>query len=141
MSEGQQALDLSPQIPWGTEGSREREKNNLKRRKVFDLHVYLDDVEFDVLQKLCEKTKKSQSFVIRLLLTCAELVEAPPMDYKAFTVEMRRIGTNLNQLVAKANSINFIDREECAVTLTEHRKLERRIASYFKSRKGKRIWQ
>ena len=29
-SEGQQALDLSPQIPRGTEGSREREKINLK---------------------------------------------------------------------------------------------------------------
>ena len=26
MSEGQQALDLSPQIPRGTEGSRERKK-------------------------------------------------------------------------------------------------------------------
>ena len=110
------------------------------RKRTHDLHVYLDDVEFDVLQKLCEKTKKSQSFVIRLLLTCAELIEAPPVDYKAFTVEMRRIGTNLNQLVAKANSINFIDRAECEAVLAEHRKLERRIASYFKSRKGKRIW-
>ena len=111
------------------------------RKRTHDLHVYLDDVEFDVLQKLCEKTKKSQSFVIRLLLTCAELVEAPPIDFKAFTVELRRIGTNLNQLVAKANSINFIDREECAIALTEHRKLERKIASYFKLRKGKRLWQ
>lgn len=111
------------------------------RKRTHDLHVYLDDVEFDVLQKLCEKTKKSQSFVIRLLLTCAELIEAPPAVFKAFTVELRRIGTNLNQLVAKANSINFIDREECAIALTEHRKLERKIASYFKSRKGKRLWQ
>ena len=111
------------------------------RKRTHDLHVYLDDVEFDVLQKLCEKTKKNQSFVIRLLLTCAELIEAPPIDFKAFTVELRRIGTNLNQLVAKANSINFIDREECAIALTAHRKLERKIASYFKSRKGKRLWQ
>ena len=111
-----------------------------KRTRQNDLHIYLNDAEANALQTLCEKTKKSQRFVIRLLLTCAELIEAPPMDYKAFTVEMRRIGTNLNQLVAKANSINFIDREECAVALAEHRKLERRIASYFKSRKGKRIW-
>ena len=111
------------------------------RKRTHDLHVYLDDVEFDVLQKLCEKTKKSQSFVIRFLLTCAELVEAPPADFKAFTVELRRVGTNLNQLVAKANSVNFVDRAECEAVLTEHRKLERKIASYFKSRKGKRLWQ
>jgi len=110
------------------------------RKRQHDLHVYLDDREYALLQTLCEKTKKSQSFVIRLLLTCAELIEAPPADFKAFTVELRRIGTNLNQLVAKANSVSFIDREECAVVLDEHRKLERRIASYFKSRKGKRLW-
>ena len=111
------------------------------RKRTHDLHVYLDDVEFDVLQKLCEKTKKSQSFVIRCLIAMAELIEAPPADFKAFTVELRRIGTNLNQLVAKANSINFIDRAECEAVLAEHRKLERKIASYFKSRKGKRLWQ
>ena len=111
------------------------------RNRTHDLHVYLDDVEFDVLQKLCEKTKKSQSFVIRCLIAMAELIEAPPADFKAFTVELRRVGTNLNQLVAKANSINFIDRAECEAVLTEHRKLERQIASYFKPRKRKRVWQ
>ena len=111
------------------------------RKRTHDLHVYLDDQEYALLQTLCEKTKKSRSFVIRLLIACAEIIEAPPADFKAFTVELRRIGTNLNQLVAKANSIDFIDREECAIALTEHRKLERKIASYFKSRKGKRLWQ
>ncbi len=111
------------------------------RKRTHDLHVYLDDQEYALLQKLCEKTQKSQSFVIRLLIACAEIIEAPPADFKAFTVELRRIGTNLNQLVAKANSIYFIDRAECEAVLAEHRKLERKIASYFKSRKGKRLWQ
>ena len=111
------------------------------RKRTHDLHVYLDDQEYALLQTLCDKMKRNQSFVIRCLIAMAELIEAPPADFKAFTVELRRIGTNLNQLVAKANSINFIDREECAIALTEHRKLERKIASYFKSRKGKRLWQ
>ena len=111
------------------------------RKRQHDLHVYLDDQEYALLQKLCEKTQKSQSFVIRLLIACAEIIEAPPADFKAFTVELRRIGTNLNQLVAKANSIYFIDRAECEAVFAEHRKLERKIASYFKSRKGKRLWQ
>ncbi len=113
----------------------------VKRTRQNDLHIYLNDAEAEVLQTLCEKTKRPKSVVIRQLIQNVCLVEAPPADFKQFTVELRRIGTNLNQLVAKANSINFIDREECAVALTEHRKLERKIASYFKSRKGKRIWQ
>ena len=31
--------------------------------------------------------------------------------------------------------------DECRRVGAEHRKLERKIASYFKSRKGKRLWQ
>ena len=112
-----------------------------KRSRQNDLHVYLKDAEFEALQTLCEKTKKPKSVVIRQLIQNVRLVEAPPADFKAFTVELRRIGTNLNQLVAKANSVNFIDRAECEAVLAEHRKLERQIASYFKPRKRMRVWQ
>ena len=106
-----------------------------------DLHVYLNDAEAEALQMLCEKTKKPKSVVVRQLIQNVCLVEAPPADFKAFTVELRRIGTNLNQLVAKANSIGFVDRAECESVLAEYRKLERQIAGYFKPRKGKRVWQ
>ena len=111
------------------------------RKRTHDLHVYLDDQEYALLQTLCDKMKRNQSFVIRCLIAMAELIEAPPADFKAFTVELRRVGTNLNQLVAKANSINFINRAECEAVLAEYRKLERQIASYFKPRKRKQIWQ
>ena len=110
------------------------------RNRKHDLHVYLDDAEAETLQTLCDKTKQPKSVVIRHLIQNVQLIEAPPVDFKDFTVALRRIGTNLNQLVAKANSVNFIDRDECAAVLAEHRKLERTIASYFKPRKGKRLW-
>ena len=112
-----------------------------KRTRQNDLHIYLNDAEATVLQMLCEKTKKPKSVVIRQLIQNVCLVEAPPADFKAFTVELRRIGTNLNQLVAKANSIGYIDREQCETVLAEYRKLERQIAGYFKPRKRKRVWQ
>ena len=49
------------------------------------------------------------------------LVEAPPVDYKHFIIELRRVGTNLNQLTAKANTIGFINRAECRVVLNDVR--------------------
>ncbi len=112
-----------------------------KRSRQNDLHIYLNDAEAAVLQTLCDKMKKPKSVVVRLLIQNVQLVEAPPADFKQFTVELRRIGTNLNQLVAKVNSIGFIDREQCEAVLSDYRKLERQIASYFKPRKRKRIWQ
>ena len=112
-----------------------------KRTRQNDLHVYLNDAEAAALQTLCDRTKKPKSVVVRQLIQNVRLVEAPPADFKAFTVELRRIGVNLNQLVAKANSIGFVDREECATVLANYRKLERQIAGYFKPRKRKRVWQ
>ena len=112
-----------------------------KRTRQNDLHIYLNDAETEALQTLCEKTKKPKSVVIRQLIQNMCLVEAPPADFKQFTVELRRIGVNLNQLVAKANSIGFIDLEECETVLADYRKLERQIAGYFKPRKRKRVWQ
>ncbi|MBE6716225.1 MAG: plasmid mobilization relaxosome protein MobC [Ruminococcaceae bacterium] len=50
--------------------------------------------------------------LIRALILGKRLVEAPPVDYKQFIIELRRVGTNLNQLTAKANAIGFIDRSE-----------------------------
>ena len=108
-----------------------------KRNRQNDLHVYLNDAEAAVLQTLCDKMNKPKSVVVRLLIQNVQLVEAPPADFKAFTVELRRIGTNLNQLVAKANSIGYIDSEQCEAMLADYRKLERQVAEYFKSRKGK----
>ena len=52
-------------------------------------------------------------------------------------IELRRVGTNLNQLTAKANSIGFIDRAECREVLSDIRSLESDIAKYFKPGKGR----
>lgn len=107
-----------------------------KRNREIDFHVYLNEEENEALETLCKKLKVSRSVVIRALILRARLVEAPPIDYKHFIIELRRVGTNLNQLTARANTIGFIDRDECKSVLTEVRKLESDIAKYFKPGKG-----
>lgn len=104
----------------------------MPRKRQNDFHVYLDDDEFKKLNELCGKTRLDRSKIIRFLLLRVKLIEAPPVDYKHFIIELRRVGTNLNQLTAKANTIGFIDRNECKSVLREVRKLEREIANSFK---------
>ena len=103
-----------------------------KRNREIDFHVYLNEEENEALETLCKKLKVSRSVVIRALILRSRLVEAPPIDYKHFIIELRRVGTNLNQLTAKANSIGYIDADECKNVLNEVRKLETDIAKYFK---------
>lgn len=108
-----------------------------RRKRNIDFHVYLDDEENEKLNSLCKRLRMDRSNVIRLLILGTRLVEAPPIDYKHFIIELRRVGTNLNQLTAKANSIGFIDRDECKNLRDDIRNLEKEIANYFKSGKVK----
>ena len=128
-------MDLYPQI-------RKKQKvfylqkGNIMRKRQNDFHVYLNDDELEKLNELCRKTNLDRSKIIRFLLLRVRLIEAPPIDYKHFIIELRRVGSNLNQLNAKANTLGFIDRNECKFVLDEIRNLEKQIAKYFKQ--GKR---
>ena len=104
----------------------------MARKRQNDFHVYLDDYELEQLNNLCDKTRLDRSKIIRFLLLKVKLIEAPPVDYKQFIIELRRVGTNLNQLTSKANTVGFIDRNECKSVLDEVRKLEREIAKQFR---------
>ena len=108
-----------------------------KRTRDIDFHVYLSKDENQILENLCKRLRVNRSVLIRALILGKRLVEAPPVDYKQFIIELRRVGTNLNQLTAKANAIGFIDRAECREVLSEVRSLESDIAKYFKPGKGR----
>ena len=88
-----------------------------KRKRDIDFHIYLSEEENEILNKFCVVMKTDRSKIIRAMILGTRLVEAPPVDYKHFIIELRRVGTNLNQLTAKANAIGFIDRNECKEVL------------------------
>ena len=112
-----------------------------KRTRDIDFHVYLNEEENQILENLCKRLRVNRSVLIRALILGKRLVEAPPVDYKQFIVELRRVGTNLNQLTAKANSIGYIDADECKAVLNEVRKLEADISKYFKpGKEANREW-
>lgn len=112
-----------------------------KRTRDIDFHVYLSEDENQILENLCKRLRVNRSVLIRALILGKRLVEAPPVDYRQFIIELRRVGINLNQLTAKVNSIGYIDADECKKVLNEVRKIESDIAKYFKPGKDeKREW-
>ena len=103
-----------------------------KRTRDIDFHVYLNKEENQILENLCSRLRVNRSVLIRALILGKRFVEAPPVDYKQFIIELRRVGTNLNQLTAKANSIGYINSDECKAVLNDVRNLEADISKYFK---------
>jgi len=70
----------------------------------------LNAQECQRLKKQVKKTGLSQEAFIRTLINGYVPKELPPPDYYAMMRELHAIGSNLNQIAAKANATGHIDR-------------------------------
>lgn len=78
-------------------------------RRTIEKHILLNRAEAQDLQRKAKKACLSEAGLIRLLLKGYEPKEQPNEKFYDSMRELRYISSNLNQLVAKANSLGFID--------------------------------
>lgn len=69
----------------------------------------LNDEEHQSLANQIKKTGFAQEAFIRALIRGYEPKELPPLDYHAMIRELHAIGSNLNQIAARANATGHID--------------------------------
>lgn len=79
------------------------------RKRNIDIHLFLNEEEFYLLNELSVKTNLSKSQVLRFLLSTSNLIEAPPIEYKVLIRELRAIGNNINQLIVIARSNGILN--------------------------------
>ena len=70
---------------------------------------------------------------IRAAVTGAKIKEAPPADFYELIREVRKVGTNLNQLAAKANSLGFVDALLLKDALERNHKTEAMLWDTFRN--------
>lgn len=92
-------------------------------RKNKFLQVRLTSEDFDYLEELSTKTCLSKSSLVRLLILGYKPKEKPDKEFYLLLKEMYAIGNNLNQLVAKAHSLGFIDKPKLNELLENHNRL------------------
>ena len=68
--------------------------------------------EYERLEMLRLKTSLSREAYLRLLVTGNVPIESPPLAYHELINQLRKIGTNLNQIAYKANALNKIEMED-----------------------------
>ena len=78
-------------------------------KKTKTLLLRLTPDEFAMLKKQSERTGRSMSDLIRAAWKKMKIVELPPADFTETVVQLRRIGSDLNQLnhAANAGEINI----------------------------------
>ena len=80
------------------------------RKRNIQIIIRLNEKERKTLSNRVKNTGLSQTAFIRSLINGYIPKELPPPDYHAMMRELHAIGTNLNQIAARANAIGHIDR-------------------------------
>ena len=80
------------------------------RKRGIPIPVRLNAHEKQNLSKQVKKSGLSQEAFIRSLINGYVPMELPPPDYFPMTRELHAIGSNLNQIAAKANATGHIDK-------------------------------
>lgn len=80
------------------------------RKRSIRVQVWLNKEERTKLQTGAKKAGLSRETYLRTLINGYVPKELPPSDYYAMMRELHAIGSNLNQIAAKANATGKIDR-------------------------------
>lgn len=80
------------------------------RRRNNRVQVWLNQEEREKLQASAKKSGFSGETYLRTLIKGFVPKELPPADYHALMRELHAIGNNLNQIAAKANATEHIDK-------------------------------
>lgn len=89
--------------------SRMRKRRKQEQSKRHEVKVRYNDADYAALCELVSRTPYSREEFIRRATRGAKLCENLPADYPGILRELRRIGSNVDQLLVKARVLGFVD--------------------------------
>ena len=96
-----------------------------------EMHLRLTPEEKETLTEKAKLARLSREEFCRRILNGAIVKEAPSVDVRQLLRQMRHIGGNLNQLLARANTVGFIDTIQLKKELAELRKAQEVIVEAY----------
>ena len=96
---------------------------NMKRTK--EIKVRMTEEEFDRVTELAQATVLSREEFIRRALRGTTIRQRPPAEYGEIVRELRRIGSNVHQLLIKARTLDYVDEIMLQETVDAIRHMDR----------------
>ena len=84
------------------------------RKRNVHIQFWLDKKEAEAFQKKVKRSGLSREAYLRHLVNGLVPQDAPPPDYYAMMRELHGIGNNLNQIAAKAHTLNALEGKRLA---------------------------
>ena len=107
-----------------------------KEDRIVQVHFRVTHNEFESIKKNSEESGLTLSEYCRRALTGERIVAAPPADFYVLIREIKRVGSNINQILRKINILgtaHSLELERCATQLHEVLDL---IYQTYRPRKG-----
>ena len=101
------------------------------KTRTTEMHIRLTPEEKETLTEKANKARLSREEFCRRILNGATVKEAPYADVRQLLRQMRHIGGNLNQLLARANTVGFIDTVQLKKDLADLRKAQEVIVEAY----------
>ena len=99
------------------------------RKRNFEIHLHLSEKENEYLRNQANKCGITRQAYLISLLKNTPIKEQPSADFLAILKALEKIGDNINQIAAKANTLGFIDKVQYR---KEAEKLEKIIAELMR---------
>lgn len=103
------------------------------RKRNKRVEVYLTENEYSNLAEKVKLSGMPREAYIRQVLGGVEIKEKPPADFYKLIVEVRKVGSNLNQLVKRAQVLDFIDTPALQKVMAEIRETEDMLWDTFQN--------
>ena len=100
-----------------------------KRNCRFEVRLTKD--EFCDLTKKARKAGLTTGAFVRMAIAGQEIREAPSVDVSILIREIRRVGSNINQILKIANSNGLLEVPDLRMALEENRAVEKMIANAY----------
>ena len=68
---------------------------------------------------------------MRSVLNDTKIIERPPIEYGEILRELRRIGSNVDQILVKLRSLGFADNREISKALDSIRNMDKTFRGFF----------
>ena len=91
-----------------------------------------DKAEMEALTKKARKTNLSREGYCRAVLNGIEVKTAPPAEYYDLIREVKRIGSNIDQLLKLANAKGLLDVPAIRKALEQNRATEKMLWDTFR---------
>ena len=76
------------------------------------IEFYVDDDLYDYFESKLTNIKLNKSEYLRMMIKQVAPVESPSNEYFQVVKDLHCIANNINQIAAKANKLNWIDKEQ-----------------------------